>query len=275
MRTVAFARATACAFVISIVASGVWGGLLVANLTVTPGVPWSAAVMLLVLWAGWRYLDGAGWPRNTSHGRHELLRARRVGRRVFVWTLIAGALALSALAGLWIVLVELTGVGGNPTIPMDPSIPHITVIVLILMGSLVSPLSEEAAFRGYAQVTLERAYPAFAAIAGSSLLFALWHGPTQGFAPSKLLFFFVVGVVFGAIAFLTRSTLPAIPVHIAGDLLFFFFIWPHDADRTLVLRDGADQALWIAVALLVVGSTASIWAFRRLAIASTRAEPAT
>jgi hypothetical protein len=34
----------------------------------------------------------------------------------------------------------------------------------------------------------------------SWLLFALYHGPTQGFAPAKLSFYFIVGVVFGVIA---------------------------------------------------------------------------
>jgi hypothetical protein len=35
-----------------------------------------------------------------------------------------------------------------------------------------------------------------------------------------------LSVVFGTIAYMTRSTLPALPVHIAGDLLFFVVIWP-------------------------------------------------
>src|SRR5207237_488538 len=83
-------------------------------------------------------------------------------------------------------------------------------------GSLVSPLTEESAFRGYAQSLLERRLPAVLAVAISSALFALWHGPTQGFFWSKLLFFFLVGVVFGTIACLTDSILPALPVHVVG-----------------------------------------------------------
>src|SRR5205085_10012989 len=112
--------------------------------------------------------------------------------------------------------------------------PRLTVILGLIMGSLVSPLTEEAAFRGYCQVMLERRFRGATAIAISSVFFALWHGPTQGFVWPKLLFYFLVGVTFGVAAYLTRSILPAIPVHIMGDLTFFFLVWPYDATRPLV-----------------------------------------
>jgi len=139
------------------------------------------------------------------------------------------------------------------------------------MGSLVSPLTEEAAFRGYGQVLLERRFPPVAAVALSSLFFALYHGPTQGFAPSQLLFYFVVGVVFGTTAFMTRSVLPAIPVHIAGDLLFFTQIWPQDATRLLVWTHGADGMFWLRCAQAIVFAALAVVAFRRLRRAAASA----
>ncbi|MBJ7600812.1 CPBP family intramembrane glutamic endopeptidase [Candidatus Nephthysia bennettiae] len=156
-------------------------------------------------------------------------------------------LALAALAGLWIVLVQLTGNGGNPTEATLAGYPLIFVALAVGMGSLVSPITEEASFRGYAQVILERRYSPLVALPISAVFFAAWHGPTQGFFWSKLLFFFAVGVVFGTIAYFTDSTLPAIPVHIAGDLLFFIAIWPQDASRHLVMKAGADAGFWIAL----------------------------
>ena len=172
--------------------------------------------MAVVLVAYWLYLAGRGWPRSTQSARASLLRARRVPLDVVGRAVVAGCLALIALAGFWILLVDLTGKGGNPTQASVSGYPALLVALVIGMGSLVSPISEEASFRGYAQVTLERVYPPVMAIAISSLLFALWHGPTQGFLWSKMLFFFVVGIVFGSIAYLTDSRLPALPVHIAG-----------------------------------------------------------
>jgi membrane protease YdiL (CAAX protease family) len=245
--------------------SVVWGALLVGNLMTRPAIPWAVPAMAVVLWLMWQYLDGRWWPRGTSAARHRLLRARRVPGRVFAWALVAGGLSLVALVGLWIVLVELTKVGGNPTIPNASAYPQLTVALALIMGSLVSPLTEEAAFRGYCQVTLERTFRGVTAIAISSVFFALWHGPTQGFLWPKLLFYFLVGVVFGAAAYLTNSVLPAIPVHIAGDLTFFFLVWPHDATRPFVWRDGADAWFWISVAQVVIFAALAALAFRRLA----------
>jgi membrane protease YdiL (CAAX protease family) len=255
--------------------SVVWGALLVTNLLTSSAIlfPWSVPAMALVLWLMWQYLNGKWWPRRTSAARHRLLRAWRVPGRVLTWALIAGGLALVALVGIWIVLVELTKVGGNPTIPDYARYPLLIVALGLIMGSLVSPLTEEAAFRGYCQVVLERKFQGATAIVISSIFFALWHGPTQGFFWSKLSFYFLVGVVFGTTAYLTNSILPAIPVHIAGDLTFFFLVWPHDAARPLVWRDGADASFWLYVALAIVFAALAAFAFSRLARA-TRAMPA-
>jgi membrane protease YdiL (CAAX protease family) len=250
---------------ISVFAAGVWTAMISINLNSTPAVPWAIPGMAIVLWLLWKYLGGKGWPSRTSAARHLYLRSNPVSGRVWVWALLASMLSLVALAGLWIVLVELAGTGGNPTIPDYSRFPHLLVILGLLMGSLVSPISEEAAFRGYAQIKLERVFPAGAAILLSSLMFMFWHGPTQGFVWSKLLFYFLVGVAFGTTAYLTNSSLPAIPTHILGDITFFFFIWPHDSARPLVLQTGPDSLFWLRLAQAVVFTILAFFAFRRLA----------
>jgi membrane protease YdiL (CAAX protease family) len=260
---------------ISIIAAGVWTLLITANLSLTPAIPWAVPVEAAFLWLLWSYLDGRWAPRSTAQARRAYLRARRVPAPVFTWALAASILSLVALAGVWIVLVELTGAGGNPTIPDYSRYPRLTVALGLIMGSLVSPLSEEGGFRGYAQVILERAFPAGAAILLSSLMFSFWHGPTQGFLWPKLLFYFLVGVAFGTTAYFTQSSLPAIPAHILGDLTFFFLIWPFDAARPLVWRDGAGVSFWIALVGAVVFTLLAVWAFRRLArIARELRQPA-
>lgn len=241
-----------------------WAPLLLLNARLTPGIPWSVPAEGLALALIWAWLGGRGWPSGTAEARRTLLRSRPVPPSVFGWAALAGGLALVALAGLWVVLVRLTGAGGNPTLPTASAYPAVFVAAAVVMGSLVSPLTEEAAFRGYGQVLLERRFPPLAAVALSSLLFALYHGPTQGFQPSKLAFYFVVGVVFGTIAYLTGSVLPAIPVHVAGDLVFFTLIWPHDAGRALVWIHGADGPFWFSVAQALIFAALAALAFRRL-----------
>ncbi len=256
--------AAALALLVAGFASLTWGGLLVTNLATSPAIPWSFVVMAGVLWLMWQYLGGGWRPRGASERRQALLRFRRAPRAVTGWALLAGGLSLVALVGLWIVLVELTQVGGNPTIPAGNGIPAWTLALLLVMGSFVSSLTEEWAFRGYAQVTLERVFGGVGAVATSSLLFMLYHGPTQGFAWSKLLFYFLVGVVFGTIAFLTKTTLLAWPAHLAGDLTFFFLIWPYDATRPFIFHDGAGASFWLYAALVVIFTALAVLAFRQL-----------
>jgi membrane protease YdiL (CAAX protease family) len=252
------------ALVVAGVGSVLWSTLLIANARTSSSIPWSVAVMAAVLAAYWWYLSGHGAPKGNALARAELMRAQLVPFRIFAWSWISGALALVALAALWIVLVEVTGNGGNPTESQLNGYPTLFVVLGIAMGSLVSPITEETAFRGYAQVILERRFPAIEAVAISSVFFAAWHGPTQGFFWSKLLFFFIVGVVFGTIAYHTKSILPALPVHIAGDVLFFVVIWPRDAGRPLVWRQGAGADFWLEVLQLIVFGAAAVLAFRRL-----------
>jgi membrane protease YdiL (CAAX protease family) len=252
------------AFAITILAGGIWSALLVTNLRSSPAIPWSVPVMACLLWLAWSYLGGRGWPRSTSEARRHYLRANRKSGKTYLWALIAGFLSVIALAGIWIVLFRLVKMPANVFSDVS-SYPRMTVALMILMGSLVSPLMEEAGFRGYFQVALEREFRAPLAIVISSVVFALAHGPTQGFLWPKLLFYFLVGAAFGVMAYLTDSTLPAIPVHFLGLLIFFTLIWPRDAARPLVFASRPDNWFWIHLMQAVVFTLLAFWAFRRLA----------
>jgi membrane protease YdiL (CAAX protease family) len=257
------------ALAITILAGGIWSALLVTNLRSSPAVPWSVPAMALLLWLAWNYLGGSGWPRSTSEARHRYLRANRKSGQTYLWALVAGVLSVVALAGTWIVLFRLVKMPPNALSDVS-SYPRITVALMILMGSLVSPLMEEAGFRGYFQVALEREVRAPLAVVISSVVFALAHGPTQGFLWPKLLFYFLVGIAFGATAYVTNSTLPAIPVHFVGLLVFFTLIWPRDTARRLVLQSGTDNWFWIHAAQAIVFTVLAVWAFRRLVKVSSR-----
>jgi hypothetical protein len=88
------------------VASGaVWSGLFLTNLKVRPNIPWAAAAMAAITVLLW-WLIGSG-----ARGRYR--RANPVSPRRFVLAVAAGGACMAALAGLWIVLVELARVPGN------------------------------------------------------------------------------------------------------------------------------------------------------------------
>ena len=259
------------ALAITFLAGGIWTTLLVVNLQKSPTVPWSVPAMAVLLWLMWGYLGGNGWPRSTSAARRYYLRANRKSVETYLWSFVAGVLSVAALAGLWIVLFRLVRTPTN-TLPDVSSYPRLTVALVIMMGSLVAPLMEEAAFRGYFQVALEREFRGVVAVAISSLVFALAHF-VHGMYWPKLLVYFLVGVAFGATAYLAKSILPAIPPHIVGDLTFFTMVWPRDAARQLVSERGTDSWFWIHAAQTVVFAILAVWAFARLAKESGAAEP--
>jgi membrane protease YdiL (CAAX protease family) len=259
------------AFAITILAGGIWSALLVTNLRSSPLAPWSVPAMALLLWLMWSYLGGRGWPRSTSEGRRRYLRANRRSGRTKLWALVAGVLSVVALAGYWIVLFQLVKMPPN-ALPDVSSYPRMTVALMILMGSLVAPLMEEAGFRGYFQVALEQEFRGPVAVMVSSLVFALAHY-AHGILWPKLLVYFLAGIVFGVTAYLTNSTLPAILPHMIGDLTFFTLVWPHDAARRQVWDSGTDNWFWIHVAQAMVFTVLAVWAFRRLARVSSRDAP--
>jgi membrane protease YdiL (CAAX protease family) len=250
------------AFAITVLAGGIWSVLLVANLRSSPAVPWSVPAMALMLWLMWGYLGGKGWPRSTSDARRHYLRANRRSARTYLWSFAAGVLSVVALAGYWIVLFRLVKMPPN-ALPDMSSYPRTTVALMILMGSFVAPFMEEAAFRGYFQVVLELEFRGWVAVTVSSLVFAFAHF-AHGILWPKILVYFFVGVAFGATAYLTNSTLPAILPHMIGDLTFFTLVWPKDAGRRLVLDSGTDNWFWIHVAQAIVFTVLAVWAFQRL-----------
>jgi len=245
------------------VSSAIWGALIYANMRLGRVVPWCVLALAAFLWSLWQYLGGRGWPRTTSTRRRLLLRANPVSRAAFSWSFLAGLLAILSLAGLWIVLFRLIPMRANAILPGRFSSSPLFTIALIIGASLLAPIVEESTVRGYLQCTLERDFSPLTAVTLSSAVFAVAH-VTQGLAPPKLLFYFLVGIAFGSLAWLNNSILPVIPVHIVGDLTFFFLIWPNDHGRSVIWQQGPDKWFWLHVAQMMGFAVASILAFREI-----------
>jgi membrane protease YdiL (CAAX protease family) len=251
------------AFLILVVGQTIWGLLLSANFKKSPRTaPWSVAAMAIALWLFWQYLGGRWWPRLTSQARKRDLRANRVPGPVFAEALLAGVLSVISLSGFWIVFFQLVKTPAN-VLDNPSKYPVLTIILVISMSSLVSPIVEEIAFRGYCQQILERHFSAVTAVLISSLLFMLAHA-NHGWYWPKLSVYFLAGVTFGAIARLTNSILTTLPVHVFGDLTFFTLIWPRDSSRVLVSTGGADTWFWIHVTQAIVFAAFAMLAFQRL-----------
>jgi membrane protease YdiL (CAAX protease family) len=220
--------------------------------------------MAFVLWSIWSYLGGKWRPENTQDVRRRYLRASGVSGQAFIWALLAGALSVVALAGLWIVIFRVARIPGN-TVPDFSKYPVVTVVSTLIMASLVSSVAEEAGFRGYFQAALELRFSAPAAILIQALLIAPAHGMTQGFRWPTVVFYLLVDTMLGTSAYLTRSIIPGVIVHSMGLLTFFSVIWPEDRYRVPIWESGADQGFWIHSAQTVLFGGFAIGAYMRLA----------
>jgi membrane protease YdiL (CAAX protease family) len=260
----------ALAFVLTVFTGGIWTVLLISNAATSPAIPWTVAVMALLLWMMWQYLGGKWGPRSTSQARRRYLRARPLSGQVFAWALVAGLLSIVALVGYWIVLFQLVKIPAR-VLQNFSGYPLLTVVLVLVMASLVSSLAEEVGFRGYFQGILEQKVSGPVAIVIAALLIALAHGLTQGFLWPILLWYFFVDVMFGGMAYLTKSILPSAVVHSIGLLIFFTLVWPYDAQRRLIWETGANTGFWIAVAQAIIFTVLALLAFIRLARVTKRA----
>ncbi len=252
------------AYAIALLLQGVWTALLLQNLRFHSEVPWSVVPMLVVLWLAWRWLNGRGWPRSTAQSRRELLRARDVNGRRFLLAFIAGGLGVIALCGLWIVVAEMVEVPAS-ALPEMSKYPAAVVYSLIAMGALVGAVLEEAGFRGYAQVMLQKHFSGSTVILLCSALFAVGpHPPSHGFLIPKIVFYFLVAVLLAVTAQVTGSIVPAIAVHVFGLAVFFTLVWPHDSGRHLIWASGASLWFWAHGAQFLACSMAAGAIFWRL-----------
>jgi membrane protease YdiL (CAAX protease family) len=184
------------------------------------------------------------------------------------WALLAGVLAVVALAGFWIVLFQLVKMPGNTS--RFSSLPLATLISALAMASLSGAVTEEAGFRGYFQGTLERYTSAPFAILIAALAMIPEHASTQGFVWPTILFYLVFDAMMGSMAYLTRSILPGTAIHFVGLMTFFGLIWPNDRARARVLEAGTDIWFFIHLCQALIFAVLSLWAFRHLAKASVR-----
>jgi membrane protease YdiL (CAAX protease family) len=244
----------------------IWTALLVINLAASPAIPWAVVVMIPVLVLIWLYLDGKGWPRSTSAARHRYLRAKVLSRGEFAWAFLSGAFAIIALADYWITIARIVRMPGNG-LPEMTKYPLLTVALAVAMGSLISPVLEQAGFWGYTQAILEQRLPGAAVIMIMSALYAIGpHPPASGPLWPRLIFYFLAGATFSLLSYYTQSLLPGLAVHILGILAFFTLVWPYDPTRLLIGQSGVDIWFWIVAALGILVTILAALAFIRLAI---------
>ena len=261
--------------------------LRVWNLGTGVAVPWAVLPAALYLWAYWRFIGDRWGAPNSAAKRRENLRANPLSRRMWTASLAAGLVGFGALVSLLALAARLVPLPASSPIVTPPDMPIVTALSLIVMGSIVAGVTEEAAFRGYMQGPIERRYGLAAAILVNGTLFGLLHFPTH---PADVLwmlpYYLAVSAVYGALTWAANSILPALVLHVGGDIVVLTRWWLTGRPewqigptlRPLVWESGADVHFVLSVlfsTVLVLATAVGYVAVRRLRMRELPSAPPT
>jgi membrane protease YdiL (CAAX protease family) len=274
-------RSVVAGFVLGFVGIIPWGGiagypaLAGWNERVLVIVPWAILPMSVYLWAYFRWLGGAGWPRATSERRRTNLRANPLSADVWGMALVAGFIGLAALLPLLRIMSRLVTMPTEAQPATIPSqMPFITVFLLLVMSSIIAGVNEESVFRGYVQGPIERQCGPFVAIVVTGTLFGLAHYNHHPAAVLEMLpFYIAVSAVYGGLAYATNSILPSLVLHAGGDVFSLMRMWTTGQPEwqvsttapSLVWQTGIDFMFIRSVVVFLVLSALAVWAYVALA----------
>jgi len=208
---------------------------------------------VLYLWLFWRYLQGAGWPRSTAEARRANLRAHRLSDDVWVSALLADGLGIATLVVFLRVMNRLVRLPQTQH-PDLSQVSFVTLLFILLMGSAVAGIVEEASFRGYMQRPIERRHGPVVAILVTGTLFGFAHFTHLEVTLSLMPYYLAVAAIYGTLAYLTNSILPGLVLHASGNFLggVGLLAGRHDwwqaspKPDPLVWETGADASFWIS-----------------------------
>jgi membrane protease YdiL (CAAX protease family) len=276
------ARSIAIGLAVSVTGVYTWSGLALLNQRYLMQVPWAAVVMAAVLYFYWNFLNG-DFVQKGSAFRRECLRARTLSPETWGAAIFAGMMGLIALMPLMAVmarLVELPPASANIDVPA--AMPALTVFISLLMASLVAGAVEEAAFRGYMQGPLERRFGPVVGVLLTGLVFAYGH---YAHHPDHMLnmlpYYLTVSALWGTLAYITKSILPGLALHVFGDVWVLTRQWLTGVPGwqaapepvPLIWQSGIDAAFIASLTGFLVFGAASVFAFYALA-KTVKEEPA-
>ena len=249
-----------------------WGAVLApANLRAGISVPWAVLPMAAYLWAYWTFIRGDWGSTDTSATRRDWLRANALSSDAWLAAIIAGLLGFGALLAFISVMARLVPLPASAPITTPAGMPAATAFALLTMASVVAGVTEEAAFRGYMQTPVERRYGLPLAILVSGIAFGLLHFPNH---PADVLvmlpYYIAVSAVYGGLTWAANSILPALVLHVGGDVWSLGRLWMtgrpewqlSSSPPALVRETGIDTAFVVALASLVALTGLTIAGYR-------------
>jgi sodium transport system permease protein len=232
-------------FLVSSVGIAVWS----LFLAVIPA-PWSALVMVPVLWGYWKLF---------TRKYVGVLRLPQLGAALLFVLIVQASFVVTFC------LMKFPAERFTADYKELERMPVWSAWSLIVMGSIVAAICEETGFRGYMQVPLEKRYGHRVAIVATSILFALIH-LSHRWALPILPHIFGASVLLGLLAYRSGSLIPGIIGHAILDIFDYAFWWTTISgkiDRKTIGETGVDAHFIIWVLLLVAATMAFFRTIRK------------
>lgn len=214
-------RAILSGFFVSSIGVFTWGGLLSTSMSA-----WVILPMILILGLYWKFFSGDRTPWRFNKFRQEQFRTTKLTPAGWKWGSIAALLFVAVVQSSFVITFRLftfPAAKFTADYKMLGNFPVLASWAIIVMSSVVAGICEEAGFRGYMQVPLEKKYGMIKGILITSIFFSVIHlGHT--WALPILPHIFIASLLLGIIAFKSGSLIPGIIGHSILDV-FDYAIW--------------------------------------------------
>ena len=229
--------------------------------------PWSFFVMISVFWLYWKYFSGSWGPKSTVEARKFSFRSVNLSTSVWKWGLVAALLLVVIVQSGLILTFRIIDFPAETftTFDYDPY-PLWFIVVFIIMAALEAGIFEEVGFRGYMQAPLEKRYGPKVGITIVSIMFVVLH-LHQVWAPPVLIHLFVIGVLFGILAYTSGSLIPGIIGHTIIDIFSWSYWWSGVAEKfemRTIFEIGVDLHFILWLIILGISTILFLWAVHKL-----------
>ena len=258
-------------FVFMIVGLGVW----MVVLALVP-IPWSLVVMVVALWAYWKYVSGSWGTKSSAKIRAEKFRRTRLAKKVWLWSIIAGLLIVAIIQSGLVITFRILEFPKDAWVTQlnIEDYPMWMVWAYVVLTASVAGITEEVGFRGYMQVPLEKRYGPTVGIIIVSVMFMVTH-LNQAWAPPVLIHLFTFSVLWGVLAYISGSIILGIISHTVLDVFNFSYWWTGIAgkyNQPLIAETGIDAHFIIWLVVLIVSTVLFVWAIRKTKVIRQKSE---
>jgi len=257
-------RAILTGFLVSTAGVVVWSLFL---LFIRP--PWSIIPMTIVLWVFWNIFSGRWTSGESSEIRKSNFRATAL--TPFIWKSgLIGALS-------FVIVIQASFVITFRIIPFPATrftsdykildtMPSWIAWATLTASAVVAAICEEAGYRGYLQVPLERRYGPAVAILISSVIFTTIH-LSKSWAIPIIPHIFFASVLLGILAYRSGSLIPGIIGHSILDIFNYSVWWTGltgGFKQQTIFKTGVDFPFIVWTMIFFISLLLYYWAIRSM-----------